>query len=167
MTIGRCPPLYVRSMKKICAVLVLVLTAAVLRAEDSLADRLQKALFEEEANHNLDAAIEQYQSIVSLTAEQRKIAATALYRLAQCYRKLGREEESRKMLAQLAREFPEQGQFAERAATNSASRFEQRLQALVSKSNETRDRFAELARLFENSPDLVNASATNNKTYLQ
>ena len=48
---------------------------------DSLSEKLQRGLFEEEANRNLDAAIKEYQSVVAHSDEQRKVIATALFRL--------------------------------------------------------------------------------------
>ena len=54
------------------AVIALALVLNV-RAADSLTERLQRGLFEEEANHNLDAAIKEYQSVVVQSDEQRKV----------------------------------------------------------------------------------------------
>ena len=47
-------------------------------ATNDLSTMLQKGLFEEEANHNLSAAIQAYQSVVSQLDEDRKLAATAV-----------------------------------------------------------------------------------------
>ena len=55
-------------------------------AADALTERLQRGLFEEEANRNLDAAIKEYQSVVAQSDEQRKVIATALFRLGEGYR---------------------------------------------------------------------------------
>jgi len=88
---------------------LIALTLSPLAAD--LTEKLQKGLFEEEANHNLAAAIEQYQSIITATDEQRKIIATALYRLAECYRKLGKQKEADELYARLFRDFSEQTQF--------------------------------------------------------
>src|ERR1043166_9338327 len=40
---------------------------------DSLSETLQKGLFEEEANHNLDAAIKAYQSVLQQTDRKRVV----------------------------------------------------------------------------------------------
>ena len=42
---------------------------------DDLSARLQKGLFEEEANRNLDAAIQAYQSVVTQFDKDRQLAA--------------------------------------------------------------------------------------------
>src|SRR3954468_9392818 len=72
------------------------------------ADLLQKGLFEEEANHNLQAAIKAYQSVVQQTDEQRKLGATAIFRLGECYRKLGRTNDALAQYRRVFREFSEQ-----------------------------------------------------------
>jgi ankyrin repeat protein len=79
-------------------------------AADALTEKLQRGLFEEEANHDLDAAIKEYQSVVSQADEQRKVMATALFRLGECYRKLGRTNEANAQYERVLRDFSEQEQ---------------------------------------------------------
>src|SRR5688572_12912267 len=69
---------------------------------------LQKGLFEEEANRDYRAAIEAYEGIASQAEDQRKIMATAVFRLGECYRKLGKTNEAAASYQRLLREFPEQ-----------------------------------------------------------
>src|SRR5437879_3877290 len=52
----------------------------VLNATTNLNSTLQQALFEEEANNNLTAAIQSYQSLVTQFDQDRKLAATAIFR---------------------------------------------------------------------------------------
>src|SRR3989442_2039567 len=78
-------------------------------AADTLSETLQKGLFEEEANHNLEAAIKAYQSVLQQTDEQRKLAATAIFRLGECYRKLGQTNEATAQYERILREFSDQG----------------------------------------------------------
>ena len=63
-------------------------------AADNLSEALQKGLLEEEANHDLNAAIQAYQSVIDQFGDQRKIAATAVFRLGECYRKQGKTNEA-------------------------------------------------------------------------
>src|SRR4051794_2887270 len=72
-----------------CLLVMVLATAHPALAADVSAELLQKGLFEEEANHNLESAIKVYQSVLQQTDEQRKVGATALFRLGECYRKLG------------------------------------------------------------------------------
>ena len=75
---------------------------------DNLTNVLQNALFEEEANHNLSAAVQAYQTIIARSDEQRKLAATAVFRLAECYRKLGQTNEANVQYRRVLRDFSDQ-----------------------------------------------------------
>lgn len=88
--------------------LTVLLPLTLLRGAETSAARLQKALFEEEANRNLPAAIAAYQSILAGHDEERRFAATALFRLGECYRKLAQTNEAVSQYQRLLREFPEQ-----------------------------------------------------------
>src|SRR5262249_37519935 len=87
---------YCRSLRAIACVstlaaLVLLPGAVPLfAATNDLTSALQKGLFEEEANRNLDAAIAAYQTLATQFDKDRQVAATAIFRLGECYRKLGR-----------------------------------------------------------------------------
>ncbi len=83
-----------------------------------LTEKLQRGLFEEEANRNLDAAIKEYQAVVTQSDEQRKVIATALFRLGECYRKLGKTNEAAAFYQRLVRDFSEQEQLAKLAGDN-------------------------------------------------
>src|SRR5687768_1572870 len=79
-------------------------------AADVLTEKLQRGLFEEEANHNIDAAIKEYQAVVAQSDEQRKVTATALFRLGECYRKLGKTNEANAQYQRILRDFSEHEQ---------------------------------------------------------
>src|ERR1041384_6529986 len=97
-------------MKTLYTVVILVALAFNLNAADALTEKLQRGLFEEEANHNLDAAIKEYQAVVAQSDEQRKVVATALFRLGECYRKLGRTNEANAQFQRILSDFSEQEQ---------------------------------------------------------
>jgi len=87
----------------------LILTLACGAADGQEPDRgLQRGQFEEEANHNFERAAEAYQSFVSHYDSQRKEMATAVFRLAECYRKLGKTNEAVACYQRLVTEFPDQ-----------------------------------------------------------
>ena len=90
-------------------------------AAETLSETLQKGLFEEEANHNLDAAIKAYQSVLSQTDEQRKLAATAVFRLGECYRKLGRTNDATAQYERILREFSDQTTLTDLSGQNLAA----------------------------------------------
>ena len=74
----RCRPAFPVSL--LLALLCLALFACSASAADEVTTALQKGLFEEEANQNLEAAIKAYQAVLERHDEQRKLASTALFR---------------------------------------------------------------------------------------
>jgi ankyrin repeat protein len=158
-------------MKKIFCVFLLGCSALVWGADDSIALRLQKGLFEEEANHNLPAAIEQYKAVITATDEQRKLAATALFRLGESYHKLGREEEANEAYSRVVRDFSDQKEIATKASER-ISGATPPLVSMTAKTSEggsaTNDKkLATLAALLDTSPDLLNSEYKNGMTLLQ
>jgi hypothetical protein len=79
-----------------------------LAATNDLTSRLQQGLFEEEANRNLDAAIANYQLLAAQFDKNRQIAATAIFRLGECYRKLGKTNEAVVQYQRILRDFSDQ-----------------------------------------------------------
>ena len=63
-------------------------------ATNDLAATLRNGLFEEQVNHNLDAAIATYQTLVTQFDKDRQLTATAVFRLGECYRTLGKTNEA-------------------------------------------------------------------------
>ena len=92
---------------------ILLLSTSLAGAQDKTGDRLRKGILEEEANHNLEKAIEAYQSIVKQFDEERNTAATALFRLAECYRKQGQTDQAASAYQRVIREFSDQSKLAE------------------------------------------------------
>lgn len=82
---------------------------------------LQKGLFEEEANHNLPAAIQAYQSVVNQFDQDRKLAATAVFRLGECYRRQGKTNEAGAQYQRVLREFADQAPLIELSRQNLAA----------------------------------------------
>ena len=128
--------------------------AMVLQAQtNDLSAALQKGLFEEEANRNLDAAISNYQSLATQFDRDRQIAATAIFRLGECYRKLGQDNDAVVQYQRILREFPDQPTLATLSRQNltalhvavppqlitapqlpaPAGTFQQRLQRIIAK----------------------------------
>lgn len=88
-------------------VTALVLSSVLARAAElsAMEDLLQKALFEEEGRRNLPAAIAGYEEVVKRVDEQRRLAATAVFRLGECYRKLGRTNDAVAQYQRIVRDF--------------------------------------------------------------
>ncbi len=142
-------------------------------ATNDLTAALQKGLFEEEANRNLDAAISNYQALATQFDQDRQIAATAIFRLGECYRKLGQTNDAVVQYQRILREFSDQQTLATLSRENltglgaaSQPHFEQRLQAIITKNPQdamvpTSDGedldIRRIEQLIQNSPDLINA----------
>ncbi len=68
----------------------------------------ERGLLEEEANHNLEAAIHSYQEAVAVLVTNRQMLANAVFRMGECYRKEGKLNEARIQYRRIMRDFPEQ-----------------------------------------------------------
>jgi tetratricopeptide (TPR) repeat protein len=93
---------------RLCAFAFLLLPTSVLAATNDLTSALQQGLFEEEANHNLEAAAQAYQAVSAQFDKDRKLAATAIFRLGEVYRKQGRTNEAVAHYERIVREFSDQ-----------------------------------------------------------
>ncbi len=97
------------------ALAFLISAPAFCRAQDRMAEALRKGIVEEDANHNLDAAIQSYQSVLAQYGEDRKSAATALFRIAECYRKQGKTREAIAAYSRVVRDFADQTKLADQS----------------------------------------------------
>src|SRR6266566_6960129 len=88
--------------------ILLLFPQATLAATNGPSSDLQKGLFEEEANHNFPGAIQAYQSVITQLDEDRKLAATAIFRLGEVYRKQGKTNEALAQYQRVVRDFSDQ-----------------------------------------------------------
>ena len=88
--------------------LLMFLLATTTRAADDLTAALQQALFHEEADHDLAAAIKAYQLVVAGADAQRKLAGTSVFRLGECYRKLGQTNDAIAQYHRILNDFTDQ-----------------------------------------------------------
>ena len=80
-----------------------------------MTDTLRKGVVEEESSRNLDAAIQDYEAVLAQFRDARETAATALFRMAECYRKKGKGQEAIAAYQRVTREFAEQSKLAEQS----------------------------------------------------
>jgi ankyrin repeat protein len=151
--------------------ILLAVALLAVAATNEVADALQKGLFEEEANHNLGAAIQAYQAVITQFDQDRQLAATAVFRLGECYRKQGSTNEATVQYERVLHEFGDQttliaasrqvlALFGVTPATTSA----------VTPEPSTDEELNEVRRieaLLRDSPDLINAPGKNGETLLQ
>jgi|GEM_PF-1199551 len=120
-------------MKKIILILTLFLGATPLFADtNNITALIQRGLFEEEANHNLPAAMEAYQSAISEHDKDRKLVATAIFRLGECYRKQGKTAEANTQYQRIVSEFPDQPQLVSLSRQNLGSTVQEPVTAVTS-----------------------------------
>jgi len=88
------------------AVFIGLVAAPAAFAAESPSVLLQKGIYAEETEGNLDSAIKIYEQIGADAAANRAIAAQAQYRLAVCYEKQGKKDHAVAVLKELVRQFP-------------------------------------------------------------
>lgn len=135
---------------------------------------LQQALFEEEVNQNLPAAIQAYQSLITSLDAQRKLAATALFRLGECYRKQGNTNAAAAQYDRILRDFTDQEQVVRFSRDNlvllgvtgqgmEPAEKQTGTEARAGDLNEIN----RIRTLIRNSPDLINAPQKYGRTLLE
>ena len=85
------------------------------KAAESLSVLLQKGIFAEETEGNLDAAIQIYEGIVKEADANRSVVAQAQYRLGVCQLKLGKMNDAEAAFHKLTKHFADQIDVATKA----------------------------------------------------
>ncbi len=121
---------------------------------------LQKGLFEEEANHDLAAAIQEYQAVIARFDQDRKLAATAIFRLGECYRKQGNTNEANAQFQRVVREFADQTQLVALSRTYllaSGRATAPESAGVVAATSDEAEEVRRIQAMIKDSPDLINA----------
>ena len=151
--------------------LVLVLAGSVFaRSAEPLEQAFQSALLAEEARRDLDAAIRGYEAIVAQVDAQRAIAATAVFRLGECYRKQGRAQDAVAQYQRLLRDYPGESTLVRLSRENlvalgvdpspeegGAGARTNAVAVAVDLLDEEQQEIQKLRTLFDRSPDLMDA----------
>jgi tetratricopeptide (TPR) repeat protein len=95
--------------------LALLTLAGLCAAQDKMAEAIRKGIVEEDTSHNFNAAIQDYQTVVAQYDGDRQATATALFRIAECYRKLGKSTEAIEAYGRVVKEFADQTKLAEQS----------------------------------------------------
>lgn len=98
------------------AVILLVCAVAAL-AQTSMSDSLRKGILAEDSEQKPAAAIQQYQAVLNQFAEDRQMAATALFRMAECYRKQGQKFSAIVAYQRVLKEFADQVKLVQQSRT--------------------------------------------------
>lgn len=147
-------------MKSTAILLVWLVTAGTAFAStNDLAGLVQRGLFEEEANHQLEAAVRDYQGAIDQYDHDRQLAATAIFRLAECDRKLGQTNEAAGLYRRIAREFPDRRELVEASQPYLAQSESARATTPFGiGSKQGNQLLRRLKDLVKNNPDLMNYS---------
>ena len=109
----------IQSMKTKLFMGILVLAAGLAQAQtNDLTALLQQGLFEEQAKRNLDAAIASYQSLAAQFDKDRQLAATAVFRIGECYRMQGKTNKAAAQYQRILRDFSDQTTLASLSRLN-------------------------------------------------
>jgi ankyrin repeat protein len=92
----------------------------VLAQTNDLTSLLQQGLFEEQASRNLPAAISNYQALATQFDQDRQLAATAVFRIGECYRMQGKTNEAAAQYQRILRDFSDQTTLATLSRQNLA-----------------------------------------------
>ena len=145
-------------------------------ATNDIVTALQKGLFEEEANHNFPAAIKAYETVVGQFDQDRRLAATAVFRLGECFRKQGRTNEAVIQYERVLREFADYPELSNLSTQNlnglrapgqaTAARSEvaegtKSVNRSVSETLEASE-VSRIQAMIKDSPDLINARDSSN-----
>ncbi|MBL9128632.1 MAG: ankyrin repeat domain-containing protein, partial [Verrucomicrobiales bacterium] len=84
-------------------------------------DIFKRALFAEEGRRDFEAAIRDYERVVRGMDDQRRLAATALFRLGECYRKQRRTNDAVARFTRVIQEFPQEDTLVQISRQNLAS----------------------------------------------
>jgi tetratricopeptide (TPR) repeat protein len=87
---------------------LLLACAAASFAQEHMADTLRSGIVAEDSKQDTRAAIRQYNDVLKQYAEARETAATALFRMAECYRKQGDRRQAITAYQRVVREFSDQ-----------------------------------------------------------
>ena len=84
-------------------------------------ESIHEGLLDEELNLDLSAAVQSYRSLLMQFDSQRPLAANVIFRLAECYRRLGRTDEAKAQYNRILTEFPDQAPLVQLAQKHVAS----------------------------------------------
>jgi predicted nucleic acid-binding Zn-ribbon protein len=153
------PPERPPDMKRLIIAALLLGCAGGAGAQERLADQLRKGIAQEETGGSVEKAIPIYQAIVARFEQDRQAAATALFRLAECYRKAGKREPAIAAYERVVREFGDQAALVE--ASRKQLQASGVREARASREAEaSRERVAELERQLARANREIEAAAS-------
>ncbi len=130
--------------------------------EDAVAAAMRDALYAEEVKGDPATALKAYEAVTARFEEQRDLAATALYRQAECLRKLDRPQDAAAVYRKVLLLFPDKDRLARLSRENLTALGEKAPDSMPAAASGdptiTEEEQKELARvkaMAANSPDLI------------
>ena len=102
-------------MKFGIAIAMLMSCAASGFAQEHMVDALRAGIVAEDSKQDTRAAIQQYNAVLKEYAAARETAATALFRMAECYRKMGIRQGAIAAYQRVVQDFSDQTKLVARA----------------------------------------------------
>lgn len=143
-------------------------------AADPITETFQKGLYQEEVANNLESAIQAYSSVLAKLDEQRRLAATAAFRLGESYRRLGKTNEAANFYERVVRDFSDHQRLVElsrKALADLGRSIPAGLAAKIESTGvraapetgvpeEERREITRIQHILKNSPDLINSTVS-------
>ena len=97
--------------------LAVVLACSAAADAKDVCDKMQDAIFQEEMQGDLEAAVKLFQEIVDEKPAEKRYGAEAIYRMARCYWKLGKNDLATEKFNLLIKNYPDQEAYLKKAKT--------------------------------------------------
>jgi ankyrin repeat protein len=134
-------------------------------ADDAALDTaFRDALYAEEVKGDAAAALESYSNLLEQLEARRDLHATALYRQAECFRKLGKKDEAIAGFQKILRLYPDVERFQKQAGESLAALGVKVGDGAVGKDEQAQDRATKIAaveKMLLESPDQLNSLTKN------
>ena len=154
-------PLAPQRYRLLFAAMCLFLPVATARAEDPpMRVLLRDGLYAEEVTRDAEAAANQYEQVITRYAEQRELAATALFRLAEVRRKQDRKDDAIQLYQRFLTEFSDSATQAKLARENLVTLGAQPPAATTPPTDPEAAELARLDGLSKSSPDIIRDPGT-------
>ena len=136
-------------------------------ATNDLTSLLQRGLFEEEGNRDYHAAIASYQSLIAQFDQNRQIAATAIFRLGECHRKLVRTNEAVAQYERMVHEFSDQQTLVTLSRKNLTELGFHSTDTAAAVLDDEDKEIHRIQTMIQDSPDLINLAASGSTPLIQ
>ena len=145
----------------VCIGMAIVSTAVLVAQDDTIEEAFREGLYQEEVQGNLEDALKAYDDVRARVDRLRDLGAKALFRKAECLRKLKRDDEAIACYESLLAQYPGNSTMTRLSRENltslGATPFAGTASLAGTIPDEEANEIARLKSIVANSPDLLNA----------